>query len=344
MVKPILVFTFVVCLFAVFPFIGSAQETQLIGENIQEAHSHTGLGSILPIWSIIPFAGILLSIAIVPLVAPAFWHKNFGKVSMFWAILLAVPYIFAFKGQGFHSLLHILLLDYIPFIILLWGLYTVTSGILLRGNLRGTPLVNTLILLIGTIIASWVGTTGAAMLLIRPLLRANQHRKHVTHSVIFFIFLVANIGGSLTPLGDPPLFLGFLHGVSFFWTTLNLLPEMLLVSGMVLMIYFFLDSHYFHLENRKMQRAMTRHIDTSLHLDGMINLIFLAGIIGAVLMSGSVKLASINVLGVHVELQNWARDAIILIMGLMSLVFTPKAIHKINHFTWYPIAQCLDCF
>ncbi|HPQ41865.1 MAG TPA: sodium:proton antiporter, partial [bacterium] len=157
--------------------------------------SEPGLGSQLPIWSMIPFVGILFSIAFLPLIAPTFWHHNFGKIAVFWALLLAVPMIFTYGHSGAHSILHILLTDYMPFIILLWGLYTTSGGILLRGNLPGTPKVNTLILLIGTIMASWVGTTGAAMLLIRPLLRANQHRRYVTHSVIFFIFLVANIGG-----------------------------------------------------------------------------------------------------------------------------------------------------
>ncbi|MCD4654087.1 sodium:proton antiporter [bacterium] len=344
MVKPILWFLLVACFFVSFPMIGFAADIQLTHEIIHETHADHGLGSILPLWSVIPFAGILLSIAFVPLVAPVFWDKNFGKVSMFWALLLVIPYIIAYRGQGFHDLFHIILVDYIPFIILLWGLYTTTSGIFLRGNLRGTPTVNTAILLLGTILASWIGTTGAAMLLIRPLLRANQHRRYVTHSVVFFIFLVANIGGCLTPLGDPPLFLGFLHGVSLFWTTVNLLPEMFLLSAFILVSYFCLDTHYFHKENKKMQRAMTRSIHNSLHLDGTINLIFLAGIIGSVLMSGSVKLASINVLGVNVELQNWIRDVIIITMGLLSLSFTPKIIHKINHFTWHPMAEVSKLF
>jgi len=339
--KSILVCLLVVILFVICPLTGFAEEVHQTHETAHAAH---GLGSILPIWSVIPFAGILLSIALIPLFAPAFWHKNFGKVSLFWALLLAIPYLTVFKSQGFHALFHILLLDYIPFIILLWGLYTVTSGILLRGNLRGTPGVNTLILLIGTLIASWVGTTGAAMLLIRPLLRANKHRRHVTHSVVFFIFLVANIGGCLTPLGDPPLFLGFLHGVAFFWTTINLLPEMILLSSLVLIIYFFLDSYFFRKENKKMQRAMTRSIHKSIHLDGMINLLFLAGIISAVLMSGSLHLSKITVLGVSVELQNWLRDGIILAMGLLSLSFTPKTIHKSNQFTWFPIAEVAKLF
>ena len=179
--------------------------------------SHADLGKILPLWSCIPFACMLLSIALCPLLMPDFWHHHFGKISALWAATLGLPFLIVFKGDALYEILHIILADYVPFIILLWSLYTVSGGILLRGKLRGTPVVNLIILIIGTALASWMGTTGAAMLLIRPFLRANNYRKNRTFMVVFFIFLVANVGGSLTPLGDPPLFLGFLHGVSFFW-------------------------------------------------------------------------------------------------------------------------------
>jgi len=162
--------------------------------------------------------GILLSIAIFPLVAPEFWHHHFGKVSAFWALLFAIPFLYAYQGEAFHEIVHIYLKDYIPFIILLWSLFTVAGGILIQGAPVGTPAANLILLLIGTFLASWIGTTGASMVLIRPIIRMNKYRKSKVHLIIFFIFLVSNIGGSLTPLGDPPLFLGFLHGVPFFWT------------------------------------------------------------------------------------------------------------------------------
>jgi len=196
------------------------------------AETHGELGTFLPIWSIIPFAGILLSIALFPLLLPHFWHSHFGKISAFWGIVVALPFLLVFKGAALHEILHIYIADYIPFIILLWSLYTIAGGILLKGKLKGTPIMNTGMLAIGTILASWVGTTGAAMLLIRPFIRANAYRKTKTYMVVFFIFLVCNIGGSLTPLGDPPLFLGFLHGVPFFWT-FKILPHMLLASGIL---------------------------------------------------------------------------------------------------------------
>jgi hypothetical protein len=179
------------------------QSTSETHEKQSEAHGsgHANLGEVLPLWSCIPFACMLLSIALFPLITPEFWHHHFGKVSAFWAVSLAIPFLIAFRGDALYEILHIVLADYVPFIILLWSLYTISGGILLRGTLRGTPIVNVVMLVIGTMLASWMGTTGAAMLLIRPFLRANNYRKNRTFMVVFFIFLVANIGGSLTPLG-----------------------------------------------------------------------------------------------------------------------------------------------
>ncbi|MBU2091449.1 MAG: sodium:proton antiporter, partial [Alphaproteobacteria bacterium] len=178
-----------------------------------EGAPHLDGGQMSLLW-VIPFAGILLSIAIFPLIAPEFWHHHFGKIAAFWGIAFLAPFYLEFGFDlTLYEVLHVALLEYIPFIILLLALFTVAGGIRLKGSLVGTPIVNTGMLLIGTFLASWTGTTGAAMLLIRPLLRANEGRDHQVHVVVFFIFLVANVGGSLTPLGDPPLFLGFLKGV-----------------------------------------------------------------------------------------------------------------------------------
>jgi Na+/H+ antiporter NhaD/arsenite permease-like protein len=171
---------------------------------------HLDGGQLGLIWAL-PFAGILLSIAILPLVAPHLWHHNFGKISAGWALCFLIPFTLIFGWQlALFESLHVLLLEYIPFIILLFALFTVAGGVRLRGSLAGTPMMNTALLAFGTAIASLMGTTGAAMLLVRPMLRSNEHRKYKVHTFVFLIFLVANIGGSLTPLGDPPLFLGFL--------------------------------------------------------------------------------------------------------------------------------------
>ena len=216
-------------------------------DNRHAEATHANLGESLPLWSCLPFACILLSIALFPLILPDFWHHHFGKISGFWAATMGIPFLIAFKGAALYEILHIVVADYVPFIILLWSLYTVSGGILLRGSLRGTPIVNVAMLVIGTLLASWMGTTGAAMLMIRPFLRANNYRKNRTFMVVFFIFLVANVGGSLTPLGDPPLFLGFLHGVSFFWT-MNILPHMLTVVVILLIIYFAIDTYTYRKE------------------------------------------------------------------------------------------------
>ena len=307
--------------------------------------SPTGL---LPLWTAIPFVGILLSIALGPLVAPHFWHHHFPKVSAMWALLFAVPFMIWNPRVAFGDILHIYFLDYFPFIILLWGLFTVSGGIYVGGALRGKPKVNLVLLLIGTFLASLIGTTGAAMVLIRPLLRANKWRKSQVHLVIFFIFLVANIGGSLTPLGDPPLFLGFLHGVPFFWVTTGLLREMLLASGLVLAIMFAVDTYLYRKEDpAAMPKAQPG--EGGIKIEGLHNLLFLLGIMVAVIMSGSLKLSSVTIYqgGFHplaVPLQNWLKDFIILAMGFLSLKTTTKVIREKNGFSWFPIKEVAYLF
>lgn len=306
----------------------------------QNGHGGQNLGETLPLWSCIPFAFMLLSIALFPLIAPEIWHHHFGKISAFWAASLGLPFLFVFKGVALYEILHIILADYVPFIILLWSLYTVSGGILLRGTLRGTPLVNTLILVIGTLLASWMGTTGAAMLLIRPFLRANNFRKNRTFMVVFFIFLVANVGGSLTPLGDPPLFLGFLHGVSFFWT-FKLMPHMLMTSLVLLVIYFILDTYHYRKENAKPPETEDK---TPLKLVGLHNFLFLGGVVVAVLLSGVVDWGEINVFGVHRAVQDWSRDIFLIVLGILSLLTTSRKIREDNDFTWFPIIEVAYLF
>jgi Na+/H+ antiporter NhaD/arsenite permease-like protein len=312
-------------------------------QNAESHHGsgHANIGELLPLWSCIPFAGILLSIALFPLILPDLWHHHFGKISAFWAATLGIPFLIAFKGAALHQILHIILADYVPFIILLWSLYTVSGGILLRGTLRGTPIVNAVMLLIGTLLASWMGTTGAAMLMIRPFLRANNYRKNRTFMVVFFIFLVANIGGSLTPLGDPPLFLGFLHGVSFFWT-FKILPHMLMVVGILLVIYFILDTYHYRKEG--VSAPEEEGVKEPLKLDGIHNFLFLGGIVGSVLLSGIVDWGEINTLGIHRTIQDWVRDGLLILMGILSLVTTPIRIRDDNDFTWFPIIEVAYLF
>ncbi len=295
-------------------------------------------GENLAIFWIIPFVGILLSIAIFPLVASDFWHHNFGKISLFWGLSLILPFLFTFGFQiTLYELLHVGLLEYVPFIILLLSLFTISGGVCLKGALVGTPILNTGIIFIGTLLASWMGTTGAAMLLIRPLIRANSFRKKKVHIIVFFIFLVANIGGSLTPLGDPPLFLGFLKGVNFFWTTTAMFYPMLFMASSLLIIFYFLDNYFYNKEKLKEPNEKN---DEKLSIEGAFNLFLLFGVILGVLMSGFWKPGiQISIYHVDVEIQNIFRDILLLTLTYISWIYTSKNIRDSNEYTWFPIVE-----
>ena len=299
-------------------------------------------GADLSIYWVLPFAGILLSIAVFPLLAPNFWHHHFGKISAFWALLFIGPFIYK---VGFsitlYELLHVGLLEYIPFIILLLALFTISGGVQLTGSLVGKPIVNTVLILIGTILASWMGTTGASMLLIRPLIRANKDRQKKVHIIVFFIFLVANIGGSLTPLGDPPLFLGFLKGVNFFWTTTAMFLPMLFMVICLLAIFFALDTYFYNRE----EALPIQEVYEPIRLKGSFNLILLGGVIGGVLLSGFWKPhIQFDIYYVHLELQNVVRDFILLGLSIISLKLTPIQIRKANEYTSFPIIEVAKLF
>ena len=321
------------------------------------AADHLTVPGSLSAWWIIPFAGMLLSIAILPLTAHVFWEHHRGKISIFWALAFLVPCLAVYgPGVTFYEFCHIILLDYVPFLVLLFSLYTVAGGVRLKGSLTGTPPVKLGILAIGTVLASWMGTTGAAMLLVRPLLRANAHRKYRVHSVVFFIFLVANIGGSLSPLGDPPLFLGFLKGVDFFWTTSHLFLKTLSLSTALLAIYFVLDMVLYNKEGRPVppispadaapaKPGQLMPSQEKLGLDGKINLLFLLGVVLAVLLSGLFPLGTIATLGgVPLEAQNVLRDAALLCLAWLSMRHTSRRCRELNGFTWGPIEEVAQLF
>jgi len=298
-------------------------------------------GTLSPLWAL-PFAGILLSIAIVPLIAPHAWHRHFGKISAAWALVFLIPFALGFGAQAaFATFVHAMLEEYVPFIILLTALFTVAGGICLHGDLHGSPRLNTGLLALGTLLASIMGTTGAAMLLIRPLLRANEHCKHVVHRVVFFIFLVANAGGALSPLGDPPLFLGFLNGVSFFWTTVHLAAPTLFICVVLLVLFYALDRYYF----AKEEVVHRSEVKTSLSVDGKINFVLLAAVVALVLMSGLWKPGiEFDVFGTHVALQNAVRDVLLVVVTLLSLMLTPKSARAGNAFNWGPIEEVAKLF
>jgi len=237
--------------------------------------------------------------------------------------------------------------EYVPFILLLFALFTVAGGVRIKGTLTGHSETNAILLLIGTLLASWMGTTGAAMLLIRPLLRANKDRKYKTHTVIFFIFLVANIGGALTPLGDPPLFLGFLNGISFFWPTQALLLPMILVSVLVLIVYYLLDRFYFwpH-ENLTRMKVADMETHAPIRIEGAINFVLIGAIVGVVLMSGTWRpdWQPIVIFDVDYQTQNLLRDILLIAIALISLRVTNKDSREANGFNWFPIVEVAKLF
>lgn len=302
-------------------------------------------GSTLSVLWGVPFAGILLSIALMPLMAPIFWHHHFGKVAAAWGLVFLVPFAITFgAGVAGASLVHALVAEYIPFVILLTALFTVAGGIFIRGNLHGSPGLNTAILAIGAVLASLMGTTGASMLLIRPLIRANDNRRHTAHVVVFFIFIVSNAGGSLTPLGDPPLFLGFLKGVDFFWTVGHIFPETLFLVGTLLAIFFALDSWYYHRREEVLKADPTP--DTpAIGFDGKVNFALLGAVVALVLVSGFWKSPVVfNMAGTEVGLPGIVRDAGLVIVTFLSLWLTPGKVHEDNQFGWGPMQEVAKLF
>jgi Na+/H+ antiporter NhaD/arsenite permease-like protein len=302
-------------------------------------------GSQLSLPWAVPFIGILLSIALCPVLAPQVWHRHFGKITAAWAAAFLIPFVLVFgAGTAWAGLVHALLAEYLPFILLLTALFTVSGGIYIRGNLRGTPVLNTLILLIGGFLASFMGTTGASMLLIRPLIRANDNRKTNAHVVIFFIFVVSNVGGSLTPLGDPPLFLGFLKGVDFFWTMRHLLPETLLLMAALLILFFVLDSYIYRHEGVRREDPTPDNTER-FGCDGALNFVLLGCVVALVLMSGLWKPGiEFDVQGTPVGLPGLVRDVGMVIVTLISLAVTPSGVHQRNQFSWAPMQEVAKLF
>lgn len=296
-----------------------------------------------PLWGL-PFAGILLSIALMPLLVPSFWHHHFGKVAAAWALAFLLPFAAVFgPGLAGAQVVHALLAEYIPFIVLLTALFTVSGGIYIRGNLHGSPGLNTGLLAIGGLLASIMGTTGASMLLIRPLIRANDNRRHKAHVVVFFIFIVSNVGGSLTPLGDPPLFLGFLKGVDFFWTTWHLLPDTGFVLLCLLGIFFVLDRFYYR--NEGVMPVDPTPDTRGVRFEGQVNFALLAVVLGLVLLSGLWKSPVVfDVAGTPVGLPGLVRDVGLVGVTLLSLALTKREVHDANQFGWGPMLEVAKLF
>ena len=293
-------------------------------------------GTTLTLPWLLPFVGLLLVIAVGPQLFPTLWHAHYGKIAFLWSALTLAP-IVLFHGllSAAEALTHVMA-EFLSFIILLFALYTVAGGIVITGRIRATPAANTIVLAIGTILASVIGTTGASMILIRPLLRANEARLHRTHVVVFFIILVANIGGALTPLGDPPLLVGFLHGVYFFWPMQHLWLQTTVVAGLGLLLFFAIDL----LMSRREQSGSHESASASISIRGGFNIALLAVIIAAVLLSAIwVPGLGSSVLGTRFELQNIVRDIVLVAVAFLSVWASPAEHRVANGFTWEPILE-----
>lgn len=291
-------------------------------------------------WSVIPFILILLAIAILPLVAEHWWHSNLNKfiVSMVLGIPIAIYLIYIGR---FHELEHQIILDYIPFVSLLAALFYISGGIVLRGDLQATPLNNTIFLAVGSILASFIGTTGASMLFIRPLLRSNSERKHVVHTYIFFIFLVSNIGGLLTPLGDPPLFLGYLRGVPFTWT-FRFIYEWIFTVGILLVVYYIWDLYEYKKETKKDIKKDKTQIQP-LRLKGGINFLWLLGVILVVAFVNE-NYEPFKTLIHQNEFYKLIQIPLFIILILLSKFTTKEKYRKENDFNLYPIIEVAALF
>jgi Na+/H+ antiporter NhaD/arsenite permease-like protein len=331
MVRPLAFLAFLAVCFAVDPAFAAG-----IGADAPKADGKAmGL-----IW-VLPFAAILAGIALGPLFFAKFWHRHYGKYSLACAFAFLIPCALVFgPNVAAYEFVHSMLIEYLPFIVLLFALYVVAGGVRFKGSLVGTPAMNTALLAFGTAIASGMGTVGASMLLIQPMIRANAWRKNQAHVFVFFIFLVSNIGGSLTPLGDPPLFIGFLEGVDFFWPAKWMLGPMLVVAVPLLAIFYALDTWYMRREETPPPPAEKLEIG----LEGKRNLVLLAAIVGAVLMSGAVRWGEIEIYHTHVPVESLARSAALLILAGVSLKITSWDSRLANGFSWEPMKEVAKLF
>jgi Na+/H+ antiporter NhaD/arsenite permease-like protein len=308
------------------------------------AHAAAGIdGSGMSLWWVAPFAGLLLCIATGPVLYPHLWEHHYGKFTAFWAACVIVPlYLFFPPPAATAGLAFAMLREYLPFIILIFSLFTVAGGILVKGNIHGSPATNTAILAIGTVLASFVGTTGASMILIRPIIRANDNRRSNVHVVVFFIFLVSNCGGALTPLGDPPLFVGFLKGVEFFWTTTHLFVETVIVCGILLAVFFVFDTYLYRKEGIVKPDPTP---DSRVEVKGWSMFALIGVIVAAILLRAEWNPGiSFHVAGTDLPLQDLVSMAIMLAAGYASLPISNKEYREANGFNWGPILEVAKLF
>src|SRR5437867_7683292 len=297
------------------------------------AHHQNGqppAASYFPLWSLAPFLLMLVSIAVLPMAASQWWESNRNKTIL--SVVMSVPVLAVVLPTNPQLLWHSLL-DYVSFLTLLGSLFVICGGIYIKVEFAGTPLVNAIFLAIGALFANLIGTTGASMLLIRPFLRANHLRRHRAHLIVFFIFIVSNTAGLLTPLGDPPLFLGFLRGVPFQFT-LRLFPQWGLVVGSLLMLFNIYDQFVFTREEIETHRALAEIVQARhpLQIQGKRNLLYLLGVMLAAVLNG------------HFGWPRGIQEAMMITMARLSWYTTPRSIHRENHFHFSPIVEVAALF
>ena len=314
------------------------------------------MSTLIPVWLCIPFAGLLLSIAVVPLVAGEWWEKHRVHAVIFWSLLFIVPFTALYGPfKASETVLETVFNDYLSFIVMLFGLFCVAGNITFTGDLAGSPFVNTLFLLIGTLLSSIIGTTGSSMLMLRPMIKINAWRRQKRHIMVFFIFLISNMGGCLTPLGDPPLLMGFMRGVPFLWS-LHLFPILVLNLIILLTVFWQLDKHYYLKDVRRGYRPDISKPGTELSLRGAHNIIFLLMIIVAVVLGGTLpsnpmfRTAEGTVRGLHIigevtlGFPTIIEIVLILAAAFLSFKTTPEEIRRANHFTWGAIQEVAELF
>ena len=309
-----------------------------------------------PLWLCIPFAGLLLCIAILPLVCPVWWEEHQPVAVIFWSLLFTLPFAFVYgAGAAVQTVLECIVDDYLTFIVLLFGLFCVSGNITMEGDLAGSPRVNVVLLLLGTLLSSWIGTTGASMLMIRPVIKMNSWRTRKCHVIIFFIFLISNIGGCLTPIGDPPLLMGFMRGIPFFWS-LHLIGLLLFNVAVLLFLFYWIDRRAYRKDIAEGLKPDITGAGTQIRIKGLHNLIFLVMIVAAVILSGVLPGLPMfqdgagNVLGIPVfgdvrlTIPSLIEIAIILIAAFLSFRTTDSRIRIQNHFTWGAIREVAVLF
>jgi len=289
----------------------------------------------------LPFLGLLLTLAIAPLTAPRLWHAHYGKFVAVWALAFIAPDVAAEgAGASFTRLLDMALNTYVPFVLLLGALFVITGGVRIRGTPHGSPGVNTGLLALGTVAASLIGTPGASLLMLRPLVRANRHRAHAAHVYVFFIFLACNVGGALTPLGNPPLFIGYLRGVPFFWPVQHLWAPTLLLSAVLLAIFYVIDRY----RNRRTAPAVLPELET-LGIDGGINLLLLLGAALTMMLRTYYPVpGAVTVSGVTWSFNDIIADGLFVVLALLSLKLTKPVTRQENDFVWTPITEVAILF